>query len=984
MLYMQLHEGGKDFFFSPLVVIPHPAMKEWILGELAKLSPNRVVFGIEFASWQKGVQVLAGPLPCPTSLQLHAAIWGALDGEPQAEWAPFLTSDSKKVDFVEQLSHLFSDYSLHELPPEDHWQGKFFRDLFKRYGWVPLFEAVQQAKGADRPVYLFGLDWMPPAVQGFFSRNPRLQVFRFSPTAMFWEDLRSGGEQKGLLKRAGKKSGALLDLFQDSHPLLNNWTMVGRKGLAGYDAFETVEQYELEEEETRLGQLKLELLSMEQSKGVIDSSIRVVRTGASTLRQVQVLRDEIYRLRGEGVPFSEIRVYAPDMGPFAPLIEFVFSDSKQPIPFRIGGIDLARKSSYGQALQRLFSAATGRWEAKGILALLETRPFYRKRGWQQDDLERFKEWIERAHIRWGMDRSHQDECARVSVGVPAAGSGTWEEGIGRLIESWVYFDPNVDRAMAWSEAELFQDFCGVLDQLKKVFLSWKNEKTLAEWTEEIQGLAQEYLEVDEASEEDRFAKSALLNELENLRKTGRTFPMEKFPFVFVKKQLSFSSFGEIGASLLHGVRCMSLEAGAVLPCRALFLIGMDEESYPRSHSLSSLHLLKNAIPQPGEWDRYLFLESIFAAKEQITFLYGHLSKEDGKAVSPSLLVQELFQYLGSEESDTVPTSSIDPACFQQEPRPSLTDHRAALACVKGEPGSLFSSLELKEKEIETISIQGLSRFFRHPLKQYVEKVLGIELKEEVESPWQEFEFSALSRYLAIQDGLQEPIEEVIERLEKEGAFPPGLFGEEAKRALSERAAGVQEKLKEWGIGPVQTIHCKEACTEERQVGPGHVERPPIQIVVGGKSLQLTGEIRLAATGGALHMGDEGIGPFLKNWPELLSALVSTESSTIYSLKSGRTKQMKGAYEALCSAVWLYMQYQGSPLLLHSEWADPLLRKKGKMEREVEDRTLRWILERSPALDLEKEREKMAPVFEQLLGGLIELFPVRKWGTHAEV
>jgi len=829
----------ENLFSGALIVISHPLVKEWLQLELCKRSKNGCAVGLEF-------KILR---PSLTRAEIAAKIW-------HKPCTHFPKSETQKCQFVSHMAALLAEYHEYGFPekiPEDLLWQKDLLDLEEPF----VLE--------NRPTYLFGVDILPPRVYQQVLKHPQLRIFRFSPCAMFWEDLCSPLERKKLLKKsAGKKNVQALDAFlRDVQPLLASWGALGRRMLAPEV---TAENYEIEEQNTALHRLKLNLLLSENEGLTWDDSIRSLKTGASRIDEVKILREEILRL---GIPFSEIRVYAPDMAIYAPLVQFCFTD----IPFRIAGVDLARQSPFYQALLRAFGLVHGRWEAGDLLALFEMPPFYRKMGWKPEQVQRIREWVEEAAIRWGIDAEHR--------GIK---QGTWEAGIETLLDSWIYLQPEKEFTMGWSESELFESFYEVFEGLKNTLLSWRTERTLQEWSVEIEHFIDTYL----IREDEIF-----------------TLPLstEKYPFTFVETFFFSTQRTEINGSLLHAVRFASLETGAILPARAVFVLGMDEESFPRPVEHSSLRI-PNGAPQKPELDRYLFLQLLFAAKERLTFSYSHL--EEGKEVNPSLLLQEL---------GVVPSKA---------PRPFYTTAK--------KPSLLTNTTQIPSPAAaKTIQVQDLTRFIKNPFQHYF-KSLGIELPEEPESAWAEFEYSGLSRYLALRG------QNVI--------MPLGLFAEAAQIKLDAELA----KLKD-------------------------------SYTINYKSDLLVGELPFATSQGALHLGSDTIGSMMRRWPEMLCILVAQGVNQIQSVKTGRIFNVSDPKQALESLMELYLRCQHTPLFMHPDWADALLRKNSVPE-ESEDRILRWALARSPDYDLSAEKKIWEETLRQSFSALVALFPTR--GSHAEV
>lgn len=961
-LFSQLQAQRASIFARSTIAIAHSSMKQWLQFEICRRTDGRAILGLEFAPWSQVVKKWLKPKIIPTRLELSAALWAAL---------PEQTS----LHLVKELTFAFEEYCFYgfpkSVPEEALWQKKLFQEIFQSRGWSTFPECAESTSECSiGSLHLFAIDYLPPAVQQLFFKVPDLCVYRFSPCAMYWEDLCSASERKKMLqrweqKRVSKKSLESLDhMIRDTQPLLANWGMIGRSMLAGDAHIELKENYECREPESALDLLKLDLLLLQTRDQPLqiassDHSIQCVRVGSSPFREIKWLRQEISLLVSQGARFSEIRVYAPDLSLYVPIVEFYLGDPNTPVPFQIEKVDLSRQSSFYQGIAQLFRCVKGRWEADEIATLFEMPAFRRKAKWQREEIQRFREWMKMAKIRWGLDAEHRKEVSDVKD-VPMSDEGSWSRGWDVLIDRWMYLNPEREEALGWSELELFERVYAAFQQIQKIIISWRQPKTLADWAREIGEFVDSTLSVDEQSETDPLAKAAFDQFLDGLRKTATSFPSEMFPFSWV--EMFFTSISkEEGTSQVNAVRFSELETGAILPAKYVFLIGMDEEGFPRNVTVSSLYLPSKDSHRKGDFDRYVFLQALFAAQEKVIFSYGHISKDDGKPVSPSLMIQELFAYL-------------DSAFVVNSHKPSFTWIKEAPPLYRASPVKKSSLLlptisipPCKEPPL-FLSIQELTRFFKHPLQAYLKKVLGIDWMKEPESAWKDFEFSSLDRHKELLTFLKRGMFSEVE-------FPLGLFKEAAKRDLQQRAEQFQQALQSWSIplGEIRDLHFTQTGQKEG----------PISLRIGEKNVQLLGEGCLAVPRGVLHIGGDDIGSMLRKWPEMLTVLAATETRAIYCLKNRRIREVDDPLASLQATVELYLCCQNHPLFLHPEWADAVLRKNIDPDLDrTRDDGLRWILERSPLYDVSHERKIWTERLHSALASLASLFPIR--GQHADV
>jgi len=890
-------ETEDSLFSPPLIVIPHPAMKEWLQFQLCKQGEYKSVIGLEFVSWREALQRLGGLFPIPSRLELSMAIWSFL-----------AKRETPSAHLVGQLTELFAGaidgFSFASAPEKE-----LFEEIMRLHSWTTYPEVLKKMSLSQRRIYLFAIDFLPPPIHRFFLELPECRVYKFSPCAMYWEDFRSAGEKKRILRALEKKNVSLPqlqslgELLRDCQPLLSNWGLIGRKMIVEADA-ET--SYEWQGEETLLNALKCDLLFFEKPAVFPkDPSIQCVKTGASRFQEIEWLQQEMIDLANSGIPFSEMRVYAPDIALYAPIIQFTFDR----VPYRIADLDFAQRSGFTQAILQMFRCVNGRWEARFMIELFQKPAFTRKRGWQPEQIVRIAEWIEMGAIRWGIDSLHKQETTDVEGANSLAGS--WENGWDEMLDSLLYLRPEKESQIGWAELDLFESFLETFDKLKKTLLSWREEKTLAAWAEEIDTLIQWALYCDETAEEDRAALSAWHKFVQGLRKASRAFPEETFPFAWIETHFS-SAGGEVGGSQLHAVRFASLTPGSLIEARAIFCIGMDEESFPRPQVRSSFQTALKDLPLPSDFDRYLFLQALFCAKDRLIFSYGDSSKEDGKPVSPSLLLQELMSYLG-----------VDIVRQAERKTPPIE-----------EISLIHNSVKVPDTCEAVTSLKELQRFYQHPPEYYLKQVLGLELKRELPSLWDEFTLSSLDRHRLLQSSLQNP-------LNLEQKMPLGMFGEVAKDHLVEDAADYQESLQEWGIDPA--------------------------------SIDMTN----AVPGGVLHMGADDIGGLFRKWPLLLSILATNNTNKIFCLRTGKVRTVDNPKLALEAAIRFFSRCRTSFCFLHAEWADAVLRKNSVPSiDQTKDQVLRWMMARSPAFDLEREMCLWKETFREDLASLITLFPVR--------
>jgi exodeoxyribonuclease V gamma subunit len=939
-LEQQIEKNPIDPLKTRTILVPNQTVKQWLLLEIAKR--KGIAMGLKVLEIEQLCPLEIGPL------QLFCLIHAALRETTDPQLLSYLGGRKKRLlHLTEELTALVFKYGRFDpsllTPPslEKGWQQDILRKLFIEGPWrLP----IQQSFQFEEPLICFGIDHLPSIYWTFLSSAPSLSIYLFSPCIYFWADISSERERRWMnryWKNRGvsKKSWEQLETYlEEAPPSLANWGRLGRETLKLFDAYEleTESNYPIFEPDTLLKQIQYDLLLFQTTESPkIDDSIQVMLTGSSKLREIEALRDEILRLN---LPYHEISVLAPDICPYIPFIEFVFAPQ---IPYRIFGLDIGAQSSFREGMVRLLQLGSGRWEAEEVLSLFETPSFYRKQGWSQEVLAEYRSWISAAKIEWGFNQEHRKAVLQKTLGNKAyEDQGSWEKGLDWLLDAIVYFKP------IQIHPDRFEQLLVTLSLLNELDL--KGEKTLADWAIVLERAVELFLFADLEDEAD----GAVHSSFQKLLFDFKTFPENKLYSVDVIQQLLVRPLkAQIHTSQLHAVRFSSIEEGASIPAKALFLIGMDETSFPRMELSSSFDLSRQKAASIGDRDRYLFLKAIFSATDFLRISYNHLSADEGKSVGASLLVQELIGITGPEIST-----------LYRPPLPRISGKNLAWP--------LFTRSQLPEGQ-ETLLISDLRQLARHPWKFFLQKRHGIYLKEKLEESF------------ALQKGqiIRQSLEKSIDALFVEANLPTGPFGKALEIEILEKAADWQSQLEVWQTKPFSLI-LRENCPTAQWEGSNYIV-PPLQVVFDQLKIRLVGEIKQVSSKGLICTHEDTIGGALKVWPEALIVGLCLNTPQLLMLKSGKIKQIKNLEECLKSFICYYFSSLHTPSPLLASWADAILRKRVlDLEKTrgrdplFEDFAADWVLARANVPSAEEVFTHSAPVLKELFSGLTELYPLR--------
>lgn len=939
-----------DPFVRQTILVPNREMKRWLLIHLAKKAKEKVVLGIHVLTVQEALrEFLPKQAPFPSFLQLFFLLYSRCSENREPKIAEYLKDDprlNRKIRLCEQLASQFLRYGEwgDGFGKEDRWQEKWICEIFEQGPWKLPSQILPKAEPLSKgPLFCFCLDPLSDIEWAFFLKAKDVSVYHFSPCRLFWSDLASGKDQKWL-ERLWKKRGAteaqrqeLSEYLKESHPLLASWGKAGKKALALFDQIDciTFEAYP-PPNSSLLGNLQKQILELEKMETIkIDSSLEIIQAGASYLREVEILKDHVLQfLQETGASYCDIGVYAPNLDLYIPFIPFVFDE----IPTAISNTD---ESSLVRGVVQLLELALGRFDKDDVKALFVNPLFSKGRDW---DLNLLFHWIEEGKIRWGFKKQDRGACS-------SSPRGSWEEGMTLWIKQLACYSPG--EGIDFSDSDLLAELIELLHDLNKDLALLLADRTLKEWSSLIERLAKTYFSESEGS---------LQSFLAHLQKVESKEVVPLHPILhLLKTQCKIQRPN----SNLNAVSFFPLERGTVFPAKAIFVLGMGEEAFPRRKDPSSLDLPSCAITKEEE-DRFLFLQLFFAANEKLTISYLHISAE-GRNLSPSLVLQELMSY-AELKPKAHPPLPISCDYFDPEHSPLLSfsqkSFRAAQAFYSDQKAPSFwpkmdPNPNVKPLYIDQISLRDLCLLTRHPWKFFLQKGLGIYLQKEAEDPWSSFTFSPWQKQIAVRHFLFNKEKEMLNK-------PLGVFGDLALLEVEEKVDEIRASLDGLELSSLPFSY--------------------LTTLSSGQSIQIKGEIPFLTQRGVLHLGEDTLTGVLRIWPEVLAVYLATGCNEILFTngKKPRVLSFDKAEESLKLLLEYYLRCISAPSPLIQDWADSLLRrgpeelaKKMAAPKFKEDPTVAWVLSRADLPSAEELFQTWSVPLRKIFAPLIALYPTRR-------
>ncbi|TKB57586.1 exodeoxyribonuclease V subunit gamma [Ferrimonas aestuarii] len=704
-----------------------------------------------------------------------------------------------------------------DMPPQ--WQGTSRAKLHQDF-LVHLEQAESRPAGLPRRILVFGISALPQqAVEALKALAKHCQILLCvqNPCQHFWADI---VEDRELLRRElarsrhQRKPGApevlsLEAMHQHANPLLASWGKQGRDYIGMLYGIDEPDQYRdyftsidiwdspLPErgEPSLLQQIQQGIFDLEPvantPKTVAADESVVFHLAHSRQREVEVLFDQLlarFEANPELTP-SDVLVMMPDVDLYAPHIEAVFGqlDRQDPrhIPFTIADRPERGHQVLVLALEKLMHLPQWRFGVSELLELLAVPALRAKFGIDDTQLELLAVWVEQAGIRWGLDANQRE-----SLALPGElDQNTWRFGLKRMLlgyavgqgEAWQGIEP-LDE-VGGLDAALVGKLCLLIDELDHFWHQLSASHPPTQWLALLRQLVENlFLPQDE---NDTMLLQRLGDEMAKWQQDCEQAGVDEPLPITVVREVALAPFGEEGVSqrfLAGKVNFCTLMPMRAIPFEQVCLLGMNDGDYPRSRPPLDFDLMSlSGQYRPGdrsrrEDDRYLFLEALLAAQQQLYISYVGRNVRDNSERTPSVLVGQLRDYIESGfsiESTKDGASSLLDAITTVHPLQPFS-HRyfdgsdSKLFSYSGEwcqvhgptaPMEMDNDTSLPQWQPQSpLGLAELNDLLRDPVRCFMTQRLGVWFGHEIEASVdvEPFGLSALERF-----GLQHELFETL-------------------------------------------------------------------------------------------------------------------------------------------------------------------------------------------------------------------------------
>ncbi|MFF0490436.1 exodeoxyribonuclease V subunit gamma [Nocardia sp. NPDC004068] len=605
--------------------------------------------------------------------------------------------------------------------------------------------AVLTALAAHREVHL----WLP------------------HPSPALWTKLAGSDAVPEAIPRAADDSALLV-----AHPLLAALGRDVRELQARLRGVEAVDVHHPGADESRSRTLLSELqASLAEDRWppvadpvLVDGTVQV-HACHGPARQVEVLREVLLGVFAADPTLEprDVVVLCPDVEGFAPLVRAAFGQW-QGEPGAVAHpahglrVRLADRSSgegnpVAAVLEDLLGLADGRVTVTQVLDLAAAEPVRLRCGFDDDDIERLREWAAETGARWGIGQRQ-----RHAFGLGEFAQNTLNAAVDRILlgvaagessEDWLDLAlplEDVDSA----DVDLAGRFAEFTDRLAVCVRDLRgptpaepagSARPAHEWA---QVLARALDLLTDTTYAQSWQGVEARREVATALEHAGAVPL-RLPDIAALLRDRLAGRGTRTNFRTGELTVCALSPLRWVPHRVVVLLGLDDEVFPRQGGVDGDDVLSRE-PLVGERDprgedRQLLLDAVMAARERLIVLHTGADPVSGAHRPPAIPVAELLDTLSALTGtlDGVvtrhPLQPFDIRDFAAD-RPfsfdtvALAGARAATAPVQPERAFLPGPLAAPARS--DVELAELVSFAEHPVRAFLWQRLGIRVPEEEE------------------------------------------------------------------------------------------------------------------------------------------------------------------------------------------------------------------------------------------------------------
>ena len=783
---------------------------------------------------------------------------------------------------------------------------------------------VEEGQRIDHPanpeqlpqrIVVFGVSSLPrQALEALnvLSHFSQVVLCVHNPCQFYWADIISDRDLLNAERRRGRDHPTLAkiadpeQLHQHANPLLAAWGKQGRDYIRLLDEFDNPEEYQhrfqtpdnkidIFSEHGRPDQPRLlhqlqndiyyltplqEIRDQQRTVDQADDHSVAFHDAHSPQREVEILHDQLLAAFNADATLRprDVIVMMPDINVYAPHIQAVFGryepGSTRSIPFTISDQGQRHHEPVLIALETLMGLPRSRFAVSEIISLLEVPGIRQRLDISEGEIPLARRWVEGANIRWGLHRQQRE-----SLELPGDLSrNTWQSGLRAMLlgygmgddEPWSGVEPYAE--IGGLQASLAGRLSDFVSRLESLWTALQTPRTPTQWEALFSDMLDQFFQDLEG--QDLLLLNRFRRQLEQWLDDTLAAGLQdtSLPLNIVKDVLLDGlDEGGLNQRFLAGkVNFATLMPMRAIPFRKVCLLGMNDGDYPRSRPPVDFDLMAHDY-RPGdrsrrEDDRYLFLEALLSAREQLYISWVGRSIRDDSERPPSVLVSQLqdhldslWQVAGQPDQDVTaalttehPLQPFSRAYFptanglrpepESQPRPlaDILRERNLFTYEQEWRSAHGTGPEAEERTAlpwqppeEPITFRDLAGFLRQPIETFFQRRLQVRFEgvEEDDTDNENFDLNGLDRWRLDNeligeavlkadgdDELQQRIHTTLDRMARRGDLGMGLTEHRLRSELAQRMPDLHGRyrtaLAEWPEAVAEPLTFQHSVTSE--------------------------------------------------------------------------------------------------------------------------------------------------------------------------
>ncbi|MGW4094247.1 exodeoxyribonuclease V subunit gamma [Nocardia sp. NPDC004750] len=476
-------------------------------------------------------------------------------------------------------------------------------------------------------------------------------------------------------------------------------------------------------------------------------------------RQVEVLRESLLGLfaADETLEPRDVLIMCPEVEAYAPLVRAAFgqrapgspetqSDSEHPAHrLRVRLADRGRgvTNPLLAVIAVLLELADGRVTVTQVLDLAAAETVRRRCGFDDDDIERLREWAAESGARWGIGQRQ-----RQAFGLADFAQNTLNSAVDRILlgvtagetsDDWLDLALPLDDVDS-NDVDLAGRFAEFVDRLAVCLRDLRGPRPAHEWAAALGRALDLLTDVPDAQ---AWVRTEARQELAAATDHAGEVSLRLADVgVLLRSRLAArptrANFrtGELTVCTMVPMRSV--------PHRVVVLLGLDDEMFPRASAADGDDVLARepllGERDPRSEDRQLLLDAVLAARDTLLVFHTGADPVSGAHRPPAVPVAELLDalraHVGAAAMRSVvtrhPLQSFDRRNFRAEQPFSfdtvaLAGAHAADGPALPRPG--FLAAPLPAARTADVALADLISFAEHPVRAFLWQRLGLRVPE---------------------------------------------------------------------------------------------------------------------------------------------------------------------------------------------------------------------------------------------------------------